>query len=401
MKHTILISITAAVTAATLFVAAPSPAVASSSLSPIGVVGCSNTRNAVTGYHDVSSANAFWSAASIASYGGGSVVQWEKASDPRWATFDEQLAARGAAAVWLQLCVADSFNGPLTVADNIVALIRQRTNVPIYASAIDDTPSCNRSNPALSQDMVDHLVANGSAERGPVMQPLTASQTLDGCHANDVGDDVWGETLALFFTGIGEGDDPSPTPNPSPNPSSGSGLFIDDDNSPHETNIEWIAKAGITLGCNPPANDRYCPDDSITRGQMATFLVRALDLPPARGAVGFIDDDGIHEGNIEAVAAAGIAFGCNPPSNDRFCPYDPVTRAQMASFLARAFDLPHVSNGPTFIDDDGSVHEANIEAIAAAGITVGCNPPKGDRFCPDDPVTRAQMATFLVRALTQ
>lgn len=52
----------------------------------------------------------------------------------------------------------------------------------------------------------------------------------------------------------------------------------------------------------------------------------------------------------------------------------------------------------SFVDDDDSVHQADIEAIAAAGITKGCNPPANDRFCPDEPVTRAQMASFLVRA---
>ncbi len=55
--------------------------------------------------------------------------------------------------------------------------------------------------------------------------------------------------------------------------------------------------------------------------------------------------------------------------------------------------------GGTFVDDNGSVHEANIEAVAAEGITVGCNPPDNDEFCPGDPVSRGQMAAFLVRAL--
>ena len=51
-----------------------------------------------------------------------------------------------------------------------------------------------------------------------------------------------------------------------------------------------------------------------------------------------------------------------------------------------------------FTDDDGSVHEGYIEAVATEGITVGCNPPANSLFCPDDPVTRGQMAAFLVRA---
>jgi len=63
---------------------------------------------------------------------------------------------------------------------------------------------------------------------------------------------------------------------------------------------------------------------------------------------------------------------------------------------AGAAELP---DGGSFVDDDLSVHQANIEAIAAAGITTGCNPPANDRYCPDRPVTRAQMASFLARAL--
>jgi hypothetical protein len=70
----------------------------------------------------------------------------------------------------------------------------------------------------------------------------------------------------------------------------------------------------------------------------------------------------------------------------------------MAAFLVRALDLP-AAPGIDFVDDDGSVFEADIEKLAAAGITRGCNPPANDRFCPNDAVTRGQMAAFLHRAL--
>ena len=43
-----------------------------------------------------------------------------------------------------------------------------------------------------------------------------------------------------------------------------------------ERDIDLLATAGVTRGCNPPANDRYCPDQVITRGQMAAFLRRAM-----------------------------------------------------------------------------------------------------------------------------
>jgi hypothetical protein len=177
-----------------------------------------------------------------------------------------------------------------------------------------------------------------------------------------------------------------------------SGRFIDDDDSIFEADIEKLAAAGITAGCNPPTNDRYCPDDSVNRGQMAAFLVRALGLT-ARAGIDFVDDDGtVFEGDIERLATAGITRGCNPPVSDRYCPANPVTRGQMAAFLVRALDLP-AGTPDVFVDDDDSVFEADIETLAEADVTRGCNPPVNDRFCPDSAVTRGQMAAFLVRAL--
>ena len=115
-----------------------------------------------------------------------------------------------------------------------------------------------------------------------------------------------------------------------------------------------------------------------------------------------VDPSGVHSAGIAALAAAGIASGCGrePP---RYCPGQPVTRAQMASFLARALnldlDLDIVDTARRFTDVDPSgVHSAGIAALAAAGIASGCGrePP---RYCPGQPVTRAQMASFLARAL--
>jgi hypothetical protein len=71
----------------------------------------------------------------------------------------------------------------------------------------------------------------------------------------------------------------------------------------------------------------------------------------------------------------------------------------MAAFLVRALGLPAYTGPDRFSDDDGNVFEGAIERLAQAGITLGCNPPANDRFCPDDPVNRGQMAAFLRRAL--
>ncbi len=135
----------------------------------------------------------------------------------------------------------------------------------------------------------------------------------------------------------------------------------------------------------------YCPADHVTRGQMAAFLARAQDLSPS-GADHFIDDDNsIFEDNINAVADAGITNGCTA---DMYCPANHVTRGQMAAFLARSLDL-EPSGVDHFMDDDGSIFEDDINAVADAGITLGCTT---DRYCPNANVTRGQMAAFLARA---
>lgn len=176
------------------------------------------------------------------------------------------------------------------------------------------------------------------------------------------------------------------------------GTFRDDDGNVHEGAIEAIAAVGITKGCNPPTNDRYCPNDPVSRGQMAAFLVRALD--PGTTSVDFFTDDNgsVFEDSINRLAAAGITKGCNPPANDQFCPDASVTRGQMAAFLVRAYGYSDDGGGDRFIDDDGSVFAASIDRLATAGITKGCNPPANTMFCPTRNVRRDEMATFLARA---
>jgi beta-lactamase superfamily II metal-dependent hydrolase len=177
------------------------------------------------------------------------------------------------------------------------------------------------------------------------------------------------------------------------------GSFVDDDGNIHEPNIEAIAADGITKGCNPPVNDRFCPDDPVTRGQMAAFLNRALHLP-ATAADFFTDDnDSVFEADINRLAAAGITKGCDPPDNTTYCPDASVTRGQMAAFLVRGFGYTDPGTGDLFTDDDGSVFEDDIDKLGTAGVTKGCNPPVNDRFCPDDLVRRDEMASFLGRAL--
>ena len=188
----------------------------------------------------------------------------------------------------------------------------------------------------------------------------------------------------------------SPPPPPPPDPEN---PFIDDNGHIFENAIEWLADKGITQGCNPPTNNRFCPDDAVTRGQMAVFLVRAFGYSDNGGGNIFTDDNGLfYENSADRLFTAGVTQGCNPPANNRFCGEQNVTRGQMAAFLVRAFGLPPYNGPDRFTDDNGHLFEGAIERLAQAGITLGCNPPANNRFCPNQPVTRGQMAAFLKRA---
>ena len=171
---------------------------------------------------------------------------------------------------------------------------------------------------------------------------------------------------------------------------------------PFWTWIEALAREGITGGCatNPA---RYCPDDSVTRGQMAVFLLRGEHgpgyLPPTPTWQTFADVPLTHSfvSWIDQLAAEGITAGCGATM---YCPDDPVTRDQMAVFLLRS------KYGPSYQPPDATGIFADvplnhpfarfIEQLANEAITGGCgtNPA---RYCPDQPVTRGQMAVFLVR----
>jgi hypothetical protein len=146
-------------------------------------------------------------------------------------------------------------------------------------------------------------------------------------------------------------------------------------------------------------SDRYCPDDDLTSGEMAAFLVRALGYTDTGGGDLFVDDDdSVFESAIDKLGAAGVTQGCNPPLNDRFCPERVVTREEMAAFLVRAFGYTDDGGGDHFVDDDDSAFESAIDKLFTAGITRGCDFGNA-RFCPGDPITRGQLAAFLKRAI--
>jgi hypothetical protein len=171
--------------------------------------------------------------------------------------------------------------------------------------------------------------------------------------------------------------------------------FADDDGSVHEAAINEIYSHGITRGCKGGAAPRYCTERTLRRGNMAVLFMRAFNLPRARQDY-FDDDDGMHsEAAINALAYRGITMGCDPNDDTKFCPNEEVTRGQLAVFLDRALRLEDTSRD-YYNDDNGSYYEDAANRVAKAGITNGCAP---GRYCGGESITRGQLASFLARAL--
>jgi len=164
--------------------------------------------------------------------------------------------------------------------------------------------------------------------------------------------------------------------------------------------IERVYAAGITAGCG---NNNYCPESAVTRAQMAVFLLKgkygSSYAPPAATGTLFTDvpaSNGFAKW-IEQLANESITAGCG---NGNYCPNASVTRAQMAVFLLKSKHglgyVPPAATGTLFTDVPASNGFAKwIEQLANEGISGGCG---NGNFCPDAPVTRAQMAVFLVKA---
>ncbi len=186
----------------------------------------------------------------------------------------------------------------------------------------------------------------------------------------------------------------------------------------HDAAIQCVAWYEVTTGTTPVT---YGPRDPVTRAQMASFIARVIDyvavrtpsdsdgLPAASTANAFPCDvsAGAHFASIQRLEAAGVVRGTNDNAEGEACfePNRPVSRAQMATFLVAAQRVlgqdVAASDADYFTDDNGDTHEANIDAITAAGIAqgAGTDGEGGDAYDPDAPVSRDQMASFLARTL--
>ncbi|GGI06494.1 S-layer homology domain-containing protein [Egicoccus halophilus] len=164
----------------------------------------------------------------------------------------------------------------------------------------------------------------------------------------------------------------------------------------HHDAILWTADARIAFGCT---DRRFCPADRVTRGQLSSFLARALRLAPAAGPGPFSDVTATHThaASIAALHAAGIAHGA---ADGTFGPDRPVTREQMASLLTAAAGIepgPTAASTPFPDVPPGSKHAPAILALHARNIVHG---DTDGSYRPSEPVSRAQMASFLQRTFS-
>jgi uncharacterized repeat protein (TIGR01451 family) len=174
--------------------------------------------------------------------------------------------------------------------------------------------------------------------------------------------------------------------------------------------INLLREYSITSGCdNSPLQPKYCPTDNITRGQMAVFVVRSItggDNFSYTQAPYFTDVPSSHPFFqwIQKLRDLGVTSSCgSTPAGQLYCPNDPVTRGQMAVFIIRdRFGSATVFNySPTPLFTDvlpANTFFAWIQKLKQLGITSSCGSnAAGQQYCPDDPVTREQMAVFLMR----
>jgi hypothetical protein len=171
----------------------------------------------------------------------------------------------------------------------------------------------------------------------------------------------------------------------------------------YSTHVSAMRLWGITGGCdvNPL---RYCPSDTLRRGQMAVFLVRALygDSFSFPAEPYFTDVPATHTffKYIQKLRQSGITTGCTATT---YCPDDTVTRGQMAVFVVRAKMRAVLGDTfahptPAYFTDVPVGHAwfPFVQKLRELGVTSGCS---ATEFCTNDPITRAQTAVFLVRAL--
>ena len=245
-----------------------------------------------------------------------------------------------------------------------------------------------------------YTITSGSAAYGTIAAGATAACTTGNCYAMSVNNPAtrpaphWDATFdELLSTGATKtwtlhiGDSFADTPE--------SNIFY--------RYVETIFHDGVTGGCGAGV---YCPGNDVTRAQMAVFILKAehgpgYAPPPCTGIFTDVDctpTPAFAVNWIEELFNEGITGGCG---TGIYCPNNPVTRAQMAVFLLKG------EHGPSYVppacagiftDVECAPTPAFavdwIEQLFNESVTGGCG---AGIYCPNDPVTRGQMAVFLTK----
>lgn len=171
-------------------------------------------------------------------------------------------------------------------------------------------------------------------------------------------------------------------------------------NNRHAGAITFVAEQGISVGCSEGA---FCPDDGVTRGQMALFAVRMMHgsdyiLPTPTERYADVPTEHIHAAAIEQLAIDGIDLGCG---GLEFCPDRPVSRDEVASFLVAAKYRNATPGAASRVFADLAVHNPNLEAVSVLvrdGVTTGCESPNAGFRLHGEPLTDRQRDWILYLA---
>ena len=175
----------------------------------------------------------------------------------------------------------------------------------------------------------------------------------------------------------------------------------------HAAAIDCLSHWEIVMGREGPDGEfLYAPGDDVSRAAMASYVVGTLARLPEVEVPDPADDrftdygTGVHADNVHVLRAAGIVQG---RSDGTYAPFEPVTRGQMASYIAETIAFvtgEQITAGdgfsPAFPDTDGAVHAANIDRLATIGVVTG----RADgTYGPAEPVSRAAMASYVARSM--
>ena len=294
----------------------------------------------------------------------------------------EQIALRNHGQGVLMLAIPSGQQGQwLSVAARVAGNYNDAPANGVEMYVVDETPSAcgNNRTPCWG---TERTITPFPADTNPLGHVLTPGEQVTW---NNTTITVDSENTGGYVVTITDG-------------TAGSGRFVDDDGNTHEADIEHIATLRITRGCSvdPP---EYCPERPVTRAEMAAFLLRAIGQPdPAPALANTFGDvpDGVWYTNyVHAFAETGVDIG----QGGLWRPTDPLTRLEMAYWLTGVFShITPASAAQGIFGDVDSDHWAVVEGLYQVGVTYGCS-AEALLYCPDQSVTRGEMASFITRSL--